>query len=201
MPNAGNVEPGWLRLAQARPRALPWAMTWSDLLAGNDLAKQQPGPDKTVWPERSPFHWMQQKTNGSRGQAAATMVATLAAKNGYAVTPGGKRELAQSFSVAAGVVKVKLCMIGTNNSCIFQQIQDEQYDFLAMLGLGRGPSNDADLWICTKEIAFQNAGIQHDNGSRWVTFQRAAPPTWLASHGGPIADAAKTLAAALGSPP
>ena len=201
MPDAGNVEPGRLLLARAPPRALPWAMTWNDLLAGNDLAQQEPGPDKTVWPDKSPFHWMARKTNKAKGQAAATMVATVAEKNGYVVTPSGKGGLAQSFSVSAGIVKVKLCMIGPNGSCLFQQIKGEQYDFLAMLGLGQGPSDDADLWICTKEVAFQNASYQHADGNRSVKFKRSAPPKWLASHGGPIADAAKTLAAALGNPP
>jgi hypothetical protein len=85
-----------------------------------------------------------------------------------------------------------------SNEFVFQQIEDDQYDFLAMLGL---EPTDAWLWVCPKVVARQHATVQHDGDSPWIRFVLGKQGAWMSSYGGNIQQALATLTGQLGAPP
>jgi hypothetical protein len=124
------------------------------------------------------------------------MVTEMMRLNGYSVSKA--KGIAQSVAANSGVVKVKLCLEWDAGTFVFEQIEDDNYAFLAMLGLR---PHDAFLWLCTKTLALTNSVAQHKRPSRWVVFEPAQPPAWLAPHGGHVSNASTTLGNALGPPP
>lgn len=79
----------------------------------------------------------------------------------------------------------------------FQQIERGKYTHLAMLGL---EPQAAGLWICPKDLAFDNAEHQHRAESRWIQFGIGNPPKWLRPYGGDIDAALATCRTQLGDP-
>jgi hypothetical protein len=131
----------------------------------------------------------------SKGRAGLLMVRELLALNGYATTRA--KGIAQSLTVKKLVVKVKLSLEWEDATFAFEQIEDDPYDLLAMLGLR---PREGFLSMCPKAIALRNAAGQHKQPSRWVVFSPSAPPRWLAPHGGNVSQLAATLSAAFGTP-
>jgi hypothetical protein len=171
-------------------------MTWNDLVTAAVTASGRITSHVRHWPQSSPFAWMIPLPPVSKGRAGQIMVAELMQANGYSVTKA--KGIAQSLAVTKGVVKVKVCLEWDTGAFVFEQIEDDNYDFLAMLGLRH---HDAFFWLCSKPVALTNSAAQHKRPSRWVVFQPTAPPAWLAPHGGHIGNTAATLTTALGPPP
>ncbi len=79
-------------------------------------------------------------------------------------------------------VEIKLSMRWRNGSYTFQQIRDQDYEYLVCLG----PSPfDAHAWIFRKaELPFRL--LKHQHGGRagrdtwWLTFPPDRPPNWIA---------------------
>ncbi len=171
-------------------------MTWALLMAANatQMANFSPAAQGSPWLV-SVFRWLKDLPTLQRGQAGARIFETYANSFGYSTQPA---PAAQSFRMTPGVVKVKTSMLWTTGHFKFQQIEDDGYDHLALLGLE--PAS-AWLWICTKKDAFANATAQHKSQSRWIVLTTKRIPPWLIPRGGPIAVGATTLQVALGPPP
>jgi hypothetical protein len=141
------------------------------------------------------FAWLKETTPRDRGTAGSEMVAEMVRGFGYQLGAG---PIAQSFLVKEHTVKVKMSMAwGGDGDFIFQQIEDDAYTHLAMLGL---EPTTAWFWLCPKLVAWNNAEAQHRSDSRWIQFHSSRPPEWLQSSGGHIDTAQATCTAHLGNP-
>jgi hypothetical protein len=145
--------------------------------------------------QKSIFAWLKHVPPVARGTAGAEMVAEMLRGFGYHVSAG---PIAQSFCVKSHVVKVKMSMSWAGARVFkFQQIEDDPYTHLAMLGLE--PAT-AWFWLCPKEAAWKKAEAQHRGESRWIQVSIGRPPKWLEAYGGLIDTAQATRTAQLGKP-
>jgi hypothetical protein len=169
-------------------------MTWAALTAANGVAKATlVAGGVRVWPP--PFDWLLTLANTQKGEAGLIMVRELAKTFGYVIAGAA---LTQSFTLKEYVVKVKLCLQWKDGKIVFEQIEDDSYTHLAMLGLE--PATGW-LWISTKADALTNSDAQHKKPSRWVGFKPTKQPAWLVARGGSIANAQATFLNAFGPPP
>lgn len=87
-------------------------------------------------------------------------------------------------------IEIKFSTLWENGSYAFQQIRDQEYDYLLCLGIS---PFDAHAWILKKsQIPFDRLKHQH-GGSRgrdtwWLTFKPENPPVWLRKFGGRLSD-------------
>jgi hypothetical protein len=169
-------------------------MTWQIIQKANIALKSTSSkPDPWLG---SVFEWIKRLPPAARGKAGAALVAEMLRAFGYSV---GHGTLAQSFVVKTHVIKVKLSMAWNTSadSLTFQQIEDDPYTHLAMLGLQPA---DAWFWICPKSVVLHHSTPQHKKPSRWIHFAIGLEPTWLAAHGGGIARARAACSGELGAP-
>jgi hypothetical protein len=89
---------------------------------------------------------------------------------------------------------VKLSLVWDDGRFVFQQIKDQNYDVVALLGL---EPKSARLWIVPKAVLWKHADWQHTgkagHDTKWFHFQTTKPPTWLQEYGGTSAKATKAL--------
>lgn len=163
-------------------------MTWDNIVVAAAGVQSRISSRIRRWPQDSPFAWMIPLAPVSKGRAGLMVVRELMHMNGY-ITRDAKG-IAQSFITVKGVVKVKTSLLWDNGTFVFEQIEDDPYDFLAMLGLMH---HDACFWLCTKKLALTNSHDQHKSQSRWLVFEPSCVPTWLSNHGGHIDMIADTL--------
>lgn len=171
-------------------------MSWLQLLTATATAQKHTHGKTRPWPHNSPFAWLLPLPPVSKGAAGLRMVRELMQLNGYKI--GKASGLAQAFSTSYGTIKTKLSLEWNNGNFVFEQIRDDPYDFLAMLGLC---PDDAFIWLCPKNVALAVSAGQQAPQSRWIHVDPKAPPAGFSGYGGPIADAAITFGAVLGPPP
>jgi hypothetical protein len=171
-------------------------MSLNDLMAANRTVQANARHyGRSPW-QASNFAWLKTLANVARGAAGADIIEELLRNLGYQPQAGA---IAQSLVVKGHTVKVKLSMIWAgSNEFVFQQIEDDPYDYLVMLGLEPA---DAWLWICPKAVARQNATVQHAGDSPWIRFVLGRRGVWMAPFGGNIQNALGTLTGQLGAPP
>ena len=92
----------------------------------------------------------------------------------------GHMELTASRAHNGTVLKVKMSMQWDNGTFAFEQIRDEEYDYLVMLGI---TPHGLVIWTVPKDVALKNSQVQHAEESRWVRFAAATPPLWLWPYG------------------
>jgi hypothetical protein len=171
-------------------------MSWQQLLNANATAQKQSSGKTRPWPANSPFAWLLPLAPVSKGAAGLRIVRELMHLNGY--TTGKASGIAQAFSSNHGIIKTKISLEWNSGNFVFEQIRDDPYDFLAMLGLC---PEDAFIWLCPKHVALAESASQQAPQSRWIHVDPVTPPIGFAGCGGPIADAAVTFKTVLGAPP
>jgi hypothetical protein len=146
--------------------------------------------------QHSHFGWIRNHAAATRGVIGRTLIEALLVAAGYT----GVKARGKALAVGKRVLRTKLSLEwdGTHEFK-FQQIHRGRGTHLAMLGLR--PNNDAYLWVCTEAQAIAISEEQHGPGSRWISFPSTQAPLSLTAHGGPVANSAVTLRAALGGPP
>jgi hypothetical protein len=102
------------------------------LINGNIAAQAKVAVRIRNWPHSSPFHWLLPLPPVSKGKAGRIMIEELLRQNGYST--GRASGVAQSLKVTRGVLKTKLSLEWDAGTFAFEQIEDDPYDFLAMLG-------------------------------------------------------------------
>ncbi len=171
-------------------------MSWNALVAANQAAQAGAATGGGSPWVGSPFYWLKGLANLPRGDGARQMVETMLAGFGYGTSAAS---IAQSFQTKGHVIKVKLSMGWSGSKTFkFQQIEDDPYTDLAMLGLEPA---DAWFWLCPKAVAWANASGQHRTDSRWIQLAANRAPAWLKTYGGHIASAQALCLAQLGTPP
>ena len=135
----------------------------------------------------SPFQWIPKQAPTTIAKIGKELVTALCAARGLCVVDakGGGADLV----IEGHRVRLKRSTL-SEGRYIFQQIRDEDFEYLMCLGLS--PFN-AHCWVIPKHVAKHHSSVQHGPRTKWTTFSPADPPAWLRSDGGTVAQAFAVL--------
>lgn len=145
----------------------------------------------------SPFAWILQKPSRQRGKIGEQLIAGWCAAKGLDVISSGDSE---ADRIIAGYrVEIKFSTLWQNGIYKFQQIRDQNYEYVICLGIS---PFDAHCWIIPKSLLREHV-IGHTPqhmGRRgtdtfWLSFDPGNPPTWLHMYGGRLSEAYRILKA------
>lgn len=174
------------------PRSIPdpdvalLAMIATTLM--NDYVK----PEEDPW-AGSPFAWIKSQRSRRVGAIGEQLVAGWCAAKGFDVTRTGDSDADRVINGKR--VEIKFSTLWEKGQYVFQQIRDQRYDYVLLLGIS---PFSASCWVVPKSVimddspkpglTFQHGG-QAGRDTRWLRFLADAPPPWLASYGGTLAAA------------
>ena len=157
------------------------------------LASLSPGlKDEYVRPEEdawagSPFAWILTRPSRQRGKIGEQLLAGWCAARDLNVLRSPNSD---ADRIIEGVrVEIKCSTRWKSGSYTFQQIRDQEYDYLICLGIC---PFDAHAWILRKdEIPFDKLKNQHGGGrgrdTWWMSFRPDNPPEYLRNQSGRLA--------------
>lgn len=91
-------------------------------------------------------------------------------------------------------VEIKLSTLWDQGVYKFQQLRDQDYEFVLLLGLS---PTVAHSWCVPKGDAITNSIPQHGGAAgsdtRWISFRAESPPPWLNPFGGELDAAVAVL--------
>ncbi len=136
----------------------------------------------------SPFAWIRTRSSRQRGKIGEQLVAGWCAAKGLDVIRS--RNTDADRIINGHRIEVKFSTLWQSGGYKFQQIRDQEYDYLICLGIS---PFDAHCWILSKAVLYQyvigHMG-QHTGAegrdTAWLGFQASSPPSWLATAGGTL---------------
>lgn len=146
-------------------------------------------PPSAAW-KGSPFEWILSIPSRSKGAYGEKLVQELFRLNGFDV----KRPKSGSDHdrvINGHRIEIKMSTLWANNGqYTFQQIRDQEYDYLICLGLS---PTEAHCWLIPKsEVHVGREGVSHQHGGKagrdtlWLNFPANKTPTWMAGFGGTL---------------
>jgi hypothetical protein len=150
----------------------------------------------------SPFAWIKTRPSRQVGKIGEQLIAGWCAAKGFDVT--ASRDSEADRVIAGHRVEIKFSTLWQTGNYTFQQIRDQNYEYMICLGLS---SFDAHCWVISKTILRlhvlghtpQHAG-KAGTDTFWLSFPATSPPTWLSSHGGSLEQAFGILKSLKGGP-
>ncbi|MBV6396208.1 MAG: hypothetical protein HFACDABA_01802 [Anaerolineales bacterium] len=135
--------------------------------------------------ENSPFNWVLDLPPAAKGKIGRNLITTWFASRGFSIKQGTGKD---SFLTVNGYrCATKFSTLWSGGFYKFQQIRDEDYDFLICLGISPFESH---CWVFRKSYVLQHATYQHRGakGSEyWLSINPETPPDWARNHGGILA--------------
>lgn len=141
----------------------------------------------------SPFRWIVVLPSSPKGAVAAALVRAWATREGLSVLP--RVNSGHDLIIDPLKVEVKFSTLWKGGVFKFQQLRDQEYDLVALLGL---EPQRVRLWFVPKrelwkpEMPGQHGG-RAGTDTKWLTFLAAAPPPWLEAYGGTLSRARASL--------
>lgn len=153
-------------------------------------------PPSAAW-KSSPFEWILSIPSRSKGAYGEKLVQELFRLNGFDV----KRPKSGSDHdrvINGHRIEIKMSTLWAKNGQYkFQQIRDQEYDYLLCLGLS---PTEAHCWLIPKsEVHRERDGVSSQHGGKagrdtlWLNFPATKPPEWMASFGGSLDSAIKLM--------
>ena len=146
----------------------------------------------SAW-RKSPFGWIKKKPSRTIGAIVEALVECWLVANDLEVKRSGDSD---ADRIVEGIrVEIKGSTLWKSGAYKFQQVRDQNYEFLICLGIS--PHN-AQCWVIPKSVIMPlwEAGViktQHGGqGGRdtaWFTVCPQNPPDWLTPHGGNLTGA------------
>jgi len=145
----------------------------------------------------SPFAWIRTLPSRQRGKIGEQLISGWCAAKGLDVTASGD---SQADRVIGGWrMEVKFSTRWASGVYRFQQIRDQNYEYLICLGIS---PFDAQSWLISKQVLQEHVighTPQHTGAGGtdtfWLWFPAATPPDWLLTCGGTLASTFKLLQA------
>ena len=162
------------------------------------LMKKYSEADDGKWTD-SPFFWLTTRPSRQKGSIAEQLISEYLLKQGFLVENSVGSD---SDRLVNGVpIEIKMSTLWKGGDFRFQQIRDQKYDILFLLGI---QPFQIDAWALPKHVAmhqWQNGGngISTQHGGKrgadtaWICFQAGEPPDWLAHWGGNLASSTSAL--------
>lgn len=146
----------------------------------------------------SPFEWILKKSSRTKGAIAESLVSGWCAAKGFDVTRSPNSDADRIINHLR--IEIKFSTLWKSGVFKFQQIRDQDYDFLFCLGV---MPFDARAWLIPKEALYQHVighlG-QHTGANAvdtaWLSFQSDNAPDWLSPYGGRLSEVFRILKAA-----
>lgn len=144
--------------------------------------------DNTDWRE-SPFSWLKLAASATKGAVGKRLIERWCMTRGLRVAARPDRGCDR---VIEGVrVAIKISMLGTEGTYIFEQIRDRNYELIVFLGLS--PCT-AHCWVIPKEIVWEHTEPQHGAETHWIPgLDPQNVPPWMTEYGGSLAEAYTSL--------
>jgi|SRR3989338_89558 len=141
----------------------------------------------------SPFSWILSKPSRQKGKIGEELVSTWCASKGLEV---GRSPNSDSDRVIEGKkIEIKFSTLWENGQYKFQQIRDQDYDYLFCLGISPFAVH---AWIMKKEempldiMPYQHGGSE-GRDTRWLTVRPDNIPGQLNKFGGSLSSVLKIL--------
>jgi hypothetical protein len=136
----------------------------------------------------SPYKWLRDLQSRTRGKAGEQIISGWLKSEGFTV---GKASSSNSDrSVELTQVEIKLSTQWDSGEFRFQQIRDQDYKFIILLGV---LPHEVKVWILPKKVALRHSTPQHTGKTgaetRWLAFDAENPPKWLSRYGGDVSRA------------
>ena len=136
----------------------------------------------------SPYKWLRELQSRTRGKAGEQIIAGWLKSEGFNV---GKASSSNSDrSVELTQVEIKFSTQWDTGEFRFQQIRDQDYKYMILLGV---LPREVKIWILPKKVALKHSAPQHTGKTgaetRWLVFDAQNPPKWLSRYGGEISRA------------
>lgn len=143
----------------------------------------------------SPFAWIRTRPSRQVGKIGEQLVAAWCAAKGLDVMSSSDSDADRI--IAGRRTEIKFSTLWTSGIYKFQQIRDQNYDFVICLGIA--PFN-AHCWVISKDLLRQHVighTPQHTgragNDTFWLTVEPSSPPEWLRPFGGSLSEAYEIL--------
>lgn len=166
------------------------------LLAGmaSTLQSDYVNPSDDPW-LGSPFAWIRTRPSRQRGAIGEQLVAGWCAAKNFDVVRSHSSDADRVIN--GHRVEVKFSTLWASGVYKFQQIRNQQYDYLFCLGVS---PFDAHTWLLPKSILAEHVighTGQHTGASgldtAWISFAASLPHGWMAPYGPRLRDVAKVL--------
>lgn len=143
----------------------------------------------------SPFQWILTVPSRTKGAIGESLVAGWCAAKGFDVV---RSSSSQADRIINGHrIEIKFSTLWKSGGYKFQQIRDQDYDYLFCLGVS---PFDAHAWLIPKPILRQyviGRMGQHTGASgtdtAWLGFRASQPLDWMLPYGGRLSDVARLL--------
>ncbi len=168
----------------------------SQLVSAADSLKSEYIGDGTADPwAKSPFAWIRSLPSRQIGKVGEQLIERWCSTNGLTVRRSGDSEADRV--VSGRRVEIKFSSLWKNGGYTFQQIREQNYDFVICLGIS--PST-AHCWVIGKP-ALRRHVIGHTPQHRgragtdtfWFSVDPTHPHDWLRTCGGDLDDAMRIL--------
>lgn len=172
------------------------------------LQKDYQGKKKTVW-EKSPFGWLLSgPSSREKGAIGEELISLYLKHKGFNISRSPDSEADRV--VAGKRAEIKMSTLWKNGSYTFQQIREQNYDFVICLGVS---PFDAHCWAIPKQVIidkWHNDEVkeirgQHGGGkgtdTAWLQFNPQFPPEWIKEWGGSLAEGVHKIAEITGQKP
>ena len=137
----------------------------------------------------SPFEWIIKLPSRQKGKIGQQMVAAHCRESGLQVIEGvGDSEA--NLLIDEHRVEVKFSTLWETGIYKFQQLRDQNYEFIFFLGIS---PHAAHAWVFPKtEIPFDELpkqhGGKHGTATWWVSFIPNNPPQWMRKQSGNLSE-------------
>ena len=153
----------------------------------------------------SPFEWIQQKSPSAKGKIRRRLITKYLTLKGFDVTRSSNR--GANMIIAGKLVETKTSSLWKGGIYKFQQLRDQDYDFVLCLGIS---PLDVHCWAIPKrvimdkwysgEIPSQHLG-QEGIDTAWLSINPHTPPEWIKEWGGSLAKAVTKIIEITGHKP
>jgi site-specific DNA-methyltransferase (adenine-specific) len=145
--------------------------------------------------EGSPFAWIKTRPSRQIGKIGQQLLSRFCEDRGLDVSSSGDREA--NRVICGHRVEIKCSTLWDTGTYSFQQIRDQNYEYLICLGIS---PYEAHCWVLSKDLLLghvigylpQHRG-KEGTGTFWLTFSPDEPPDWMAGTGGTLAQAFEIL--------
>ena len=147
--------------------------------------------DDLQW-EGSPFAWIKTKPSRQRGAIGEKLIAGWCAAREFDVTKAPDSECDRLIGGLR--VEIKFSTLWKNGRYKFQQLRDQNYEFVICLGVS---PFDAHCWAIPKDTAWHHSIPQHGgrrgSDTHWLDVSPNNVEGWLAKYGGTLSQAHTAL--------
>ena len=152
-----------------------------------DLESEYKSASDEAW-IGSPFAWIRSQASRRRGKIGEEMIEQWCAGAGLRVDPSPDSDC--DLVIEEHRAEVKFSTRWENNLYVFQQLRDQDYEFVVCLGIS---PFEARLWAIPKDILrAQPEGVSPQHGGAsgtdtlWMRVDADTPPSWLDEWGGSL---------------